>query len=151
MLVSEPDVGKPPCVGSWHSGLDRACCSFQTKFVKFTKAARPAARPTGLRPSQIGLLSALRPWISAPCGSLVAGLADRWGSHRFMLLFTYVAVTLIQVGPICCLGELCLAALSMRLTTCCASSLHDTLQSRGCPLPSVLVMQLSYPLPPHRA
>lgn len=54
------------------------------------------AHAAGLRPSQIGLLSALRPWISAPCGSIVAALADRWGAHRFLLLFTYLAVTFLQ-------------------------------------------------------
>ncbi|KAL4423566.1 hypothetical protein ABPG77_004606 [Micractinium sp. CCAP 211/92] len=50
----------------------------------------------GITPAQIGLLSALRPWISAPCGSLIAGLADRWGAHRFLLLACYLAVTWIQ-------------------------------------------------------
>lgn len=63
-----------------------------------TKPLGPPARSAGLHPSQIGLLSALRPWISAPCGSILAGLADRWGAHRFLLLFTYIAVTLIQAG-----------------------------------------------------
>lgn len=64
----------------------------------FRLTAGVPARSAGLRPSQIGLLSALRPWISAPCGSILAGLADRWGTHRFLLLFTYIAVTLIQAG-----------------------------------------------------
>ncbi|KAL4431140.1 hypothetical protein ABPG75_006396 [Micractinium tetrahymenae] len=50
----------------------------------------------GIAPAQIGLLSALRPWISAPCGSLIAGLADRWGAHRPLLLACYLAVTWIQ-------------------------------------------------------
>ncbi|EFN59197.1 hypothetical protein CHLNCDRAFT_50056 [Chlorella variabilis] len=50
----------------------------------------------GLSPSQIGLLSALRPWISAPCGSIIAGLADRWGSHRPLLLACYLGMTWIQ-------------------------------------------------------
>lgn len=70
------------------------CCLIPRKL-----RAHPPAHLVGLHPSQIGLLSALRPWISAPCGSIVAGLADRWGGHRFVLLFTYVAVTLVQVGP----------------------------------------------------
>ena len=73
--------------------------------------SRSPAHPAGLRPSQIGLLSALRPWISAPCGSIVSGLADRWGGHRFVLLFTYVAVALIQAGPAWGLLALCWAAL----------------------------------------
>ena len=30
-------------------------------------------------------------------GSLIAGLADRWGAHRALLLLCYVAVTLTQV------------------------------------------------------
>ena len=54
----------------------------------------------GLSASQIGLLSALRPWISAPCGSLLAGLADRWGAHRGMLVGSYLGMTWIQVGVV---------------------------------------------------
>lgn len=62
------------------------------------RQAPPPCRAAGLSPSQIGQLSALRPWVSAPCGSLIAGLADRWGAHRFLLLFCYVAMTLIQAS-----------------------------------------------------
>jgi len=58
--------------------------------------ARVSARTAGLRPSQIGLLSALAPWTPVPGGSIVGALADRWGAHRFLLLFTYLAVTFLQ-------------------------------------------------------
>ena len=54
------------------------------------------SRSLGFTPSQIGLLAALRPWISAPAGSICAALADRLGMHRFVLLFCFVAATALQ-------------------------------------------------------
>lgn len=54
------------------------------------------SRNLGFTPSQIGLLAALRPWISAPAGSIAAALADRLGSHRLVLLFCFLAGTVLQ-------------------------------------------------------
>ncbi|GAB4822224.1 hypothetical protein N2152v2_009270 [Parachlorella kessleri] len=50
----------------------------------------------GFTGAQIGLLSSLRPLIAAPCGSLIAALADRWQAHRFMLVGTFVASVVFQ-------------------------------------------------------
>jgi len=54
------------------------------------------SRNLGFTPSQIGLLAALKPWISAPAGSIAAALADRLGSHRLVLLFCFLAATALQ-------------------------------------------------------
>ena len=42
------------------------------------------------------VVASVRPVLCSAC-SLIAGLADRWGAHRSLLLLCYVAVTLTQV------------------------------------------------------
>ncbi|KAL6785443.1 hypothetical protein ACKKBF_B00270 [Auxenochlorella protothecoides x Auxenochlorella symbiontica] len=46
--------------------------------------------------AQIGLLAAIRPWVSAPCGSIIAGLADRGRRHAVVLTACYLMATLVQ-------------------------------------------------------
>lgn len=75
---------------SWY-GLSQGLQSFINPFLPIYYS-----RSLGFTPSQIGLLAALRPWISAPAGSIAAALADRLGSHRFVLLFCFLAATGLQ-------------------------------------------------------
>ncbi|KAL6777249.1 hypothetical protein ACKKBF_B20760 [Auxenochlorella protothecoides x Auxenochlorella symbiontica] len=45
----------------------------------------------GFGAMQIGVLCALRPWVSAPAGNLVVAAADAWGLHRAALVGTFLA------------------------------------------------------------
>jgi hypothetical protein len=75
---------------SWY-GLSQGLQSFIIPFlpVYYSKELE-------FTPSQIGLLAALRPWISAPAGSIAAALADRLQRHRAVLLFCFLAATILQ-------------------------------------------------------
>lgn len=75
---------------SWY-GLSQGLQSFINPFLPLYYS-----RNLGFTPSQIGVLAALRPWISAPAGSIAAALADRLGSHRLVLLFCFLAATVLQ-------------------------------------------------------
>lgn len=48
----------------------------------------------GFTTPQIGLLSMLRPWISAPAGNLIVTIADRSHHHRAALIICYVLAML---------------------------------------------------------
>ena len=48
----------------------------------------------GFTTPQIGLLSMLRPWISAPAGNLIVTIADRSHRHRAALIICYVLAML---------------------------------------------------------
>lgn len=50
----------------------------------------------GFTGAQIGLLAAIRPWVSAPSGSLIASFADRIRCHGAVLVACYIATTLLQ-------------------------------------------------------
>ncbi|PNH05854.1 Major facilitator superfamily domain-containing protein 6 [Tetrabaena socialis] len=46
---------------------------------------------SGLSKAQVGLIGALRPWVSAPAAFLWTALADRLDAHRLVLMATFVA------------------------------------------------------------
>lgn len=54
----------------------------------------------GISGANIGLIAALRPWLSAPATSLWGWLADRYAIHRPMLLLTLAASTITR----CCMA-----------------------------------------------
>ena len=58
-------------------------------------------RRIGLTATQIGILAAVRPWTSALAGNVWAVLGDYTGSHKTILMFTYVSTVLVRY----CLGE----------------------------------------------
>ncbi|GAB4815579.1 hypothetical protein N2152v2_002625 [Parachlorella kessleri] len=47
-------------------------------------------RHLGFTEQKIGLLCALKPWVSAPAGNIVVSLADSWQAHTFVVLATYL-------------------------------------------------------------
>lgn len=52
----------------------------------------------GCTPTQLGLLSCVRPWVSSISGVLLPGLADRHRRHRGLFLMCFLASTLLRGG-----------------------------------------------------
>jgi hypothetical protein len=52
----------------------------------------------GLSPAQIGLLAALRPWVSAPCGMAASAAADATRRHTQLLVGAVTLLTLSRAG-----------------------------------------------------
>ena len=52
----------------------------------------------GLTPAQIGLISALRPWVAAPASVAVSALADRRRAHGPLLLLGLAASAALRAG-----------------------------------------------------
>lgn len=50
----------------------------------------------GFSRQQIGLLSALRPWLSAPCAMLLCAVADRWRVHTALLVGCFSASVVLR-------------------------------------------------------
>lgn len=48
---------------------------------------------------QLGVVSGMRPFISAICGPLWAGLADHWQLHRLIFLMSCVISFLVRSRP----------------------------------------------------
>lgn len=55
-------------------------------------------RSHGLTDSQIGILAAIKPWVSAPASFLWSGLADRYAAHKTIMLATFVTSTLTRTS-----------------------------------------------------
>jgi sugar phosphate permease len=53
-------------------------------------------RAHGLSDVQIGILAALRPWVSAPASFLWSSAADRFQAHQSILLVTIILSTLLR-------------------------------------------------------
>ncbi|PNW85282.1 hypothetical protein CHLRE_03g179350v5 [Chlamydomonas reinhardtii] len=55
------------------------------------------AMDRGLGKEQVGLIGALRPWVSAPAAFAWAALADRLHAHQAVLLVTFVGSTAVRL------------------------------------------------------
>jgi hypothetical protein len=55
-------------------------------------------RRLGLDEQRIGLLGAVRPFVSMPAGSLWSGAADKWRRHRAVLVLTLCASVLARLS-----------------------------------------------------
>lgn len=55
---------------AWY-GLSQGLPSFMSPYLPLFYSSRPL----NFTPAQIGLLSALRPWVSAPCGEHIGGFS----------------------------------------------------------------------------
>ncbi|KAG2442634.1 hypothetical protein HXX76_002718 [Chlamydomonas incerta] len=55
------------------------------------------AMDRGLGKEQVGLIGALRPWVSAPAAFAWAALADRLHAHHWVLLGTFVGSTAVRL------------------------------------------------------
>lgn len=53
-------------------------------------------RQRGLGDAQIGVLAALKPWVSAPAAFVWAAAADRFSAHRAILLATFITSTIVR-------------------------------------------------------
>ncbi|KIY98177.1 hypothetical protein MNEG_9786 [Monoraphidium neglectum] len=58
----------------------------------------PAKQLPGLTPAEIGLISALRPWVAAPTSIAATALADRAAAHRPLLLLGLCASALLRAA-----------------------------------------------------
>jgi sugar phosphate permease len=59
-------------------------------------------RQNGLSNVQIGILAALRPWVSASASFVWSGIADRYSAHKIILISTLVASTIIRTSMAAC-------------------------------------------------
>lgn len=50
----------------------------------------------GISSSQIGALSAVRPWVSAVAAVVGSSTADRYRMHQSLLIFAFIASTLLR-------------------------------------------------------
>lgn len=55
-------------------------------------------RRRGLQEQQIGLVAALRPWLSLPAGALWSGVADKSRRHRAVLLLTFACSVAVRLA-----------------------------------------------------
>lgn len=59
-------------------------------------------RSNGLNDAQIGVLAAIKPWVSAPASFIWSGVADRYSAHRIIMLTTFVISTLTRTSVALC-------------------------------------------------
>jgi hypothetical protein len=53
-------------------------------------------RQNGLNDAQIGILAAVKPWVSASASFVWSGIADRYNIHKTILIATFVVSTLVR-------------------------------------------------------
>ena len=115
----------PPCLQSWYHNADPLAAA--TWFYLLYFSAIVSIGPflnvhfarIGLTNAQLGVLSALRPWLSAPAGFAWSALADRLHSHRAVLVLALAASTALRstlVLPRSFWGILALALASEAVT-----------------------------------
>lgn len=100
------DCSCPRCVlGCHHDTTPRPRCqafyfSYYAAGVFLLPYYNLYFKHLGISGARIGLIAALRPWLSAPATSLWGWLADRYAIHRPLLLVTFVASTITR----CCMA-----------------------------------------------